>query len=261
MKRITLFINGDLGLHVIDTIRLNPDFVINAVILNDVSKCSKEYALRIENHEYIKELCVPVLNYSQDLLKDSNFQSALEDTTFGISALFGHVLESEFLEEIGFKIYNLHPSLLPYSRGADPVAWGIIQNGPQGGTIHEIDAGIDTGLIISQQQLKTDISMTAGEIYRLTIESLKVQLSQFLLRWPNLANYPITNTKSSYNKTADLAHVRNSLIEDSSEIEKVIRIIQALTFSDGRIPILRFSDGELWTVNIKCARLEGNIKS
>jgi len=261
MKKITLFVNGDLGLHVIDSIRLNPDFEINAVILNDVSRCSKEYALRIKNHEYIRELCVPVHNYSQELVKDSSFQSTLAETTFGISALFGHVLKSEFLEKIGFKIYNLHPSLLPYGRGADPVAWGVIQNGPQGGTIHEIDAGVDTGLIVSQQQLRTDISMTAGEIYRLSIESLKVQLSQLLLRWPNLANYPITNTKSSYNKSTHLAHVRNSLIEDSSEIERVIRIIQALTFTDGRIPILRFSDGELWTVNVECTRLEGNIKT
>ena len=259
MKKIMLFLNGELGLDVIDILKLNNDFEINAVILNSDSKCSMEYKARIENHLYIKEFCVPVFNYSNQLFKDPKFQTLLTQTTMGISGLFGHVLPSDFLEGISFKIFNLHPSLLPYGRGADPIAWAILENGSQGATIHEIDSGIDTGPILSQQLLATDISMTAGEIHRLAMESLKGQLSYFLTTWPNLPNRRVLNMKTSYNRTSDLAHLRNSLIDDSSEIENAIRVIQALTYSDGRIPVLRFTDGNFWTVQIKCMRLEGNI--
>ena len=259
MNKVMLFINGDLGLHLIEEIQTNQKLVINSIVLNSVVKCSEKYKEKVENHEYVKNLSIPIYNYSDDLHKNKKFQSILDETSLGISALFGHLLPLDFLNKINFRIFNLHPSLLPYGRGADPVAWAIIDNGPQGATIHEIDSGIDTGVIVSQQHLASNIAMTAGEIYELAMESLKTQLSIFLSRWPDLGNFSKANHKSSFKKSTDLVQVRKSLMEDGSQIEKVIRTIQALTFNDGRVPVIHFSDGHLWTVKVECTKVEDNI--
>lgn len=50
--------------------------------------------------------------------------------------------------------YNLHPSLLPKYRGVHPVSWALINGETETGvTLHQIDAGIDTGYIVKQTSL------------------------------------------------------------------------------------------------------------
>lgn len=48
---------------------------------------------------------------------------------------------------------NLHISFLPYNRGVYPNVFSWIEQTPKGITIHEIDAGIDTGNILTQVEI------------------------------------------------------------------------------------------------------------
>jgi methionyl-tRNA formyltransferase len=48
---------------------------------------------------------------------------------------------------------NAHPGLLPEVRGSASVAWAIATDQPVGCTCHFIDAGIDTGPIVSRREL------------------------------------------------------------------------------------------------------------
>lgn len=53
-----------------------------------------------------------------------------------------------------FGAINLHPSLLPNYRGPEPILWQYLQFDLRGGmTIHQIDAGLDTGDILLQHEL------------------------------------------------------------------------------------------------------------
>jgi methionyl-tRNA formyltransferase len=68
-----------------------------------------------------------------------------------VSFGYRHILKKAVLESINCPIVNLHISYLPWNRGAHPVFWAIHDKTPLGVSIHEIDAGIDTGPIIDQR--------------------------------------------------------------------------------------------------------------
>ena len=73
-----------------------------------------------------------------------------------ISYSYGHILKAELLASRPHKFINLHISLLPYNRGADPHLWSFLENTPKGVSIHRIDAGIDTGPVLAQKEVTFD---------------------------------------------------------------------------------------------------------
>ena len=48
---------------------------------------------------------------------------------------------------------NVHPGMLPYFRGLDPVLWSLYYQKPIGATVHKISSGIDEGDIYLSKQL------------------------------------------------------------------------------------------------------------
>jgi len=66
---------------------------------------------------------------------------------------YGHILPPAILELPRHGCLNLHTSLLPEYRGAAPIQWAIANgDGETGVTVLKMDAGLDTGPIISQQR-------------------------------------------------------------------------------------------------------------
>ena len=67
---------------------------------------------------------------------------------------------------------NVHPSLLPSYRGANPAFWQIRNNEQHSGvTMHHIDAGVDTGPVVAQQEFpiatwmnRADLMAAAAEV-------------------------------------------------------------------------------------------------
>jgi methionyl-tRNA formyltransferase len=68
-------------------------------------------------------------------------------------AAYGQILPLALLQVPGFGCLNVHTSLLPKYRGAAPIQWAIL-NGEQetGVTIMKMDAGLDTGAILTQER-------------------------------------------------------------------------------------------------------------
>jgi len=62
------------------------------------------------------------------------------------------ILREPLLSVFGGRIINIHLGLSPYYRGAGTNFWPLVNREPEyvGATIHYLDAGIDTGPIISQ---------------------------------------------------------------------------------------------------------------
>lgn len=79
----------------------------------------------------------------------------LDLSGFDLAVSFGfrHILRSPTIASARRPILNLHISLLPHNRGADPNFWAHMDRTPHGVTIHEIDAGLDTGPIVFQQEV------------------------------------------------------------------------------------------------------------
>jgi methionyl-tRNA formyltransferase len=67
---------------------------------------------------------------------------------------YGHILPQTILDLPEFGCLNVHTSLLPKYRGAAPIQWAIANGETETGvTIMKMDAGLDTGPIISQRHL------------------------------------------------------------------------------------------------------------
>lgn len=84
----------------------------------------------------------------------------------GLALFFAYILKEPVLSLFREGIVNIHPSLLPYNRGTAPACWMIADGTPAGATLHYMDAGVDTGPIIEQQEVSVDVTDTGDTLNR-----------------------------------------------------------------------------------------------
>lgn len=131
-----------------------------------------------------------------------------------VSYSYRHILGTDVLRTIPGKFVNLHISLLPYNRGADPNTWSFLEETPKGVTIHLIDPGIDSGPILVQRELTfEDTGVTLAESY----QRLHAELhAMFIENWPAIRVGGIEPKAQigagTYHRSADLAALKDRLL-------------------------------------------------
>jgi methionyl-tRNA formyltransferase len=101
---------------------------------------------------------------------------------FIISYRYRHVIRKKIIDYLPKKIINLHISLLPWNKGADPNLWSFLEDTRKGISIHHIDEGIDTGDIIFQKEIFFDEkNETLASSYK-KLNSEIIDL--FKINWP-----------------------------------------------------------------------------
>jgi methionyl-tRNA formyltransferase len=98
---------------------------------------------------------------------------------------YGHILPQTILDLPKFGCLNVHTSLLPKYRGAAPIQWAIANGETDTGvTVMKMDAGLDTGPIVSQRRtaiLPQDNSATLHDrLARLGAELLAQTIPDFV---------------------------------------------------------------------------------
>jgi methionyl-tRNA formyltransferase len=79
---------------------------------------------------------------------------------------FGQILRKKLLDIPRWGVINVHGSLLPSLRGAAPIQWTILNDEPKTGlTVMQMDAGMDTGLILFQEEIPVLKDETAGQLH------------------------------------------------------------------------------------------------
>lgn len=103
--------------------------------------------------------------------------------THGISAGYRSIIRPDVIACFPNGIVNVHTSLLPFGRGANPNAWAIANRTPSGVTLHLIDAGVDTGPILVQEEVPVSGDDTAGSLQaKLTARALEM-MGRHLPAW------------------------------------------------------------------------------
>jgi methionyl-tRNA formyltransferase len=252
VKRLVLLINGNLGLEVLRYVISHTETEITGIIVNASSKRSSTYLNLIKSVLLEHDQVVPVTPYENLASDYSEIKELLRHSDFGISALFGHILPEALLEDIDCEIINLHPSLLPIGRGADPIPWSIIDQQKQGITIHVIDSGLDTGKILSQKEFTTNIGMSSGEIYDLATKLLLKELVEIFPSWieRSVEVSDQIDLPGSIHTSKELEKVRVINSDDVGTFSEFLRRLQALTFLDGRKPLFIDESDRLWSINI-----------
>ena len=83
-----------------------------------------------------------------------------------IVVAFGQILSKSILDMPRYGCINVHASLLPKYRGAEPIQWAIL-NGDEvtGVTIMRMDVGLDTGDMIAKTEVKISPEDTGGTLF------------------------------------------------------------------------------------------------
>jgi methionyl-tRNA formyltransferase len=82
-----------------------------------------------------------------------------------IVAAFGQILPQRVLDQPRYGTLNIHASLLPRYRGADPIAEAILQGDKEAGvSIMLLDAGIDTGPVLLRRSVPLAEDETTGSL-------------------------------------------------------------------------------------------------
>ena len=100
-----------------------------------------------------QKLNLPVLQPPK--ARDENFISQLRalQPDLIVVVAYGHILPPAILDLPRFGCLNVHTSLLPKYRGAAPIQWAIANGETETGvTIMKMDAGMDTGGILTQKR-------------------------------------------------------------------------------------------------------------
>ena len=253
MDRVAVFVNGELGKSIIKRVIEHPNLELRVVVLNSSDKRLTEYKNEILELQQSLRSEFNIYEWSMELSVDETYLNDLKKCGIAISALFGHIIPKEVIEIFKSKIVNLHPSLLPHGKGSDPVPWGIIQGYSQGASIHTVTEKLDSGLIVSQQLIESDLGMNAGEIYQKCIQSLLYQFDSIIDKV--ISNHLSLEFQDDLHTVPKKSHELKELqiidASETSKLENFIRRIQALTYSDGRRPKFRDKQGNIWTIDLR----------
>lgn len=172
---------------------------------NEITKPLSDW-LKFEAHEnlviYSKQLAPDIIKeISPDMLVSYNYR---------------YIIKEDVLALVDNRAINLHISLLPWNRGAQPNFWSFIENTPKGVTIHLIDKGLDTGDILLQKGKHFDEDIetleTSYEFLHKEIQNL------FRLKWEELKNFKLQPAKQkgegSIHLNKDFEKIKAFLGED-----------------------------------------------
>lgn len=109
---------------------------------------------------------IPV--FQPKTLRDGSALATLRELEPEIIAVvaYGKIIPQEILSLPKYGCINGHASLLPKYRGASPIQWCIVCGETKTGvTIQQMDAGIDTGDILSKREVEIGKTETAGELF------------------------------------------------------------------------------------------------
>lgn len=112
------------------------------------------------------------------------FASRPVKSQIGIVIDFGIIIAQDVIDYFPFGIVNSHFSLLPHWRGADPISFAILEGDKKTGvSLMVIDAGLDTGKLITQKGLEIGVNETTVSLTKKLIELSNLLLIEYLPKY------------------------------------------------------------------------------
>lgn len=169
--------------------------------------------------------------YSKD---GSEFSRKLDQTFQDPNTIFlsfyTKILSEEFLKSRSGKVFNCHPSLLPFGKGLKGFE-DTIRSSPlfMGCTLHEMDLGIDTGQPVIQVSLPLDRSLPIEENRHKIFIAQYISALQFFV-WLNDGKLKLSSGSWSldtvkYKVSAFSPNLDKNLFERLNVDQKTIRSI------------------------------------
>jgi methionyl-tRNA formyltransferase len=193
------------------------------------------------------EMGLPI--YQPERIRDAEALTRIGEAApdLAIVVAYGQILPSSVITLPRLGTLNVHASLLPRHRGAAPVAWAILAGDTETGvTIMQMDAGLDTGPILTQARVRIDPTATTAPLEaelseigaRLLVETIDA------LDHGGLTPVPQPATGATYAPRLRAEDGKLTLTMSAEMIDRRVRALGRhpgcwLTLPAGRIKVLR----------------------
>jgi len=153
MKRIAIFISGRGSNFTNIHEKIVSGDITSGEIAVVFSNCKDAKGLEYAAKNRIDSIVIDHLAYDNRYSFDQAIVDALEPYNIDLICLAGYmrIVTNIIIDRYNGKIINIHPSLLPSFKGLNAQAQAIDHGVKYSGcTIHFVDPGVDTGMIILQ---------------------------------------------------------------------------------------------------------------
>lgn len=143
-----------------------------------------------------------------------------------VVAAFGQILPEAVLNCPKYGCINVHASLLPKYRGAAPIQWAVINGDEKTGiTIMQMAKGLDTGDILTQQEIYLDADETGGSLFDKLALASKQQLLDTIdqIEAGTLVPQVQNDAESSYAKMLSKTTGEIDSSKSAVELERLVR--------------------------------------
>lgn len=146
------------------------------------------------------------------------------DADVAVVVAYGLILPQEILDAPKFGCLNIHASLLPCWRGAAPIHRAIMAGDPNTGIcIMQMDAGLDTGPVLMQQETKIGAGETTIDLHNRLSEIGAQLIVKTLASLQDLDAVPQPDTGITYARKIDKSEARIDWTKPATEIDRQIR--------------------------------------
>lgn len=225
--RIIFFGNNWVGYQILKWLKTEGEDIVG-MVLHPPDKCKFGEEMRAASG-----LSASVIFDATGLRSQETIRSIAElGADIGISAYFGYRISPELFRSMPKGCINVHPSFLPFNKGAYPNVWAIVEGTPAGATIHYIDEDFDTGDIIAQKEVEIESTDTGASLYH-KLEEISLEL--FATTWPKIragTHERILQKKGdgTYHTLKDVDKIDEIDLDSQYSARELINLIRARTF-------------------------------
>lgn len=225
MTSIIFFGTGPVAAASLDSLREH--FAIEAVVTKPRAAGHKG-AVPVE--ELAQKHNIPLHFTSHKAHLDTVIKEGGFSSEVGIVVDFGIIISQAVIDSFQFGIVNSHFSLLPQWRGADPITYSILSGQEKTGvSLMVIDAGMDTGKLITYRSLNIEPKETTGSLTEKLISLSGALLQEFLPKYLSGEVMPKNQPhpdRATYSHKINKAEANIDWHEPAEVIERRIRAYQ-----------------------------------
>lgn len=182
-KRLVVLVSGG-GTNMQSVLDEIKNGKINGSVVAVVSSNADAYALMRAKNNGIDTFVCAVKDFSSRAERDDKILEILMRYKADYVLLAGYlgIIPEKIINEFPNRIINIHPALLPSYGGKNyyglNVHKAVIAAGEKfsGATVHFVDGGTDTGLIIEQESLAVENSDTAESLQERILNNIEHKL-------------------------------------------------------------------------------------
>lgn len=154
-------------------------------------------------------------------------------------AAYGGIVPSRLIAAVGGRALNVHPSLLPRWRGAEPVAHAILAGDAVTGiTLMEGTAELDAGPIVAQERVTIAAMETTGELEARLAEAGAALLERDLPRYLRGELRPVPQDSAAVTWAPKL-DAKDGELDPARSAEDLARRVRAFTPDPGAYTFYR----------------------